>query len=613
MLCADDNQEIQHRLIHYNDDLGVEVSTTYINGSDKPVTLEMLSSFCLGGITPFIEGAATGSVVLHRLRSKWSSEARLETVSIEDLQLEPSWAGYGVASEKFGQIGSMPVRNFFPFAALEDTANHILWGVRLACPSSWQMEVYRRDDGLCVSGGLADYDFGHWCKTINPGESFTAPTAYITVCEGDIDKLCSRLLRPQFVGVNQLEPLPVVFNEYCATWGCPTEENVRRGLNALKGHDIDYFVIDAGWYAEGADWYAKMGDWEASPTAFPNELKPVADAIRDAGLKPGIWFEPEVCGYAAKAYEQTDHLLKRNGTPVTVGTRRFWDMRDGWVSAYLDERVIGLLKSCGFEYVKIDYNDSIGVGCDGAESLGEGLRQNMLAAQTFFKNIRERIPGIVVENCASGGHRLEESFLSICQLASCSDAHEEEILPVIAANLHRAMQPGQGLIWAVLRQKDSPRRIIWSLCATFLGVMCLSGDVYDLSPEQWEITDKGIRFYRMVSHIIQNGTSVHHGPKIVSCLHPKGWQAVERASTDEREKLIVVHAFGEEEVIITIDLGGEYFIRERFAEDSVITQCDGKTLTVKLSGGACGVFLFRKNYSHRIHCRDENPVPRDYA
>ena len=57
--------------------------------------------------------------------------------------------------------------------------------------------------------------------------------------------------------------------------------------------------------------------------------------------------------------------------------RRFWDMRQQWVQDYLSEKVIGTLKKYGFEYMKMDYNETIGLGCDGAESLGEGLRQNM--------------------------------------------------------------------------------------------------------------------------------------------------------------------------------------------------------------------------------------------
>lgn len=594
-LSADGGQGLSHCLTYYEGEKGVETVTTYYNNSSEAVTLDMLSSFCLGGITPFVEGDAPECMVLHRLRSKWSNEARLDSMQIEDLQLEPTWARHGAFSEKFGQVGSMPVRKFFPFAAVEDTVNHVLWGVQLACPSSWQLEIYRRDDGLCISGGLADYDFGHWSKTVNPGEQFTAPTAYLSVCEGNVDRLCSRITSLQaraWLKMEQPKRLPVVFNEFCTTWGNPSHENINRILDVIKDRDIDYFVIDSGWYADEAKgWEANMGDWKLNPKLFPNGLGAVVSSIRDAGLKPGIWFEPEVCGRDADAYKQTGHLLKRHGNTITTGSRRFWDMRDKWVNAYLEERVIGFLKQYGFEYVKIDYNDSIGVGCDGAESLGEGLRQNMLASREFLEKIREYIPQILVENCSSGGHRLEPSLLGSCQMASFSDAHEEKEIPVIAANLHRAMLPRQSLIWAVLRKDDTPKRLIWSLCATFLGVMCLSGDVYDLSREKWEIVDKAIKFYRMVSHIIQDGVTVRHGLNIKSYRHPKGWQAVERTSLDGHEKLIVVHVFDKTATDIRIDLDGDFKIIHSFAEDCTEFSCEDGILSVKLSDGACAFYL----------------------
>ena len=595
IMRTQDGQEIRHQLTHPADHYGLEMVTTYYNGSAQAVTLDMLTSFCLGGITPFIAGDAPQSMVVHRLRSKWSNEARLESIPVEDLQLEPSWSGYGAASERFGQVGSMPVRRFFPFVAVEDTLHHLLWGVQLGCPSSWQMEVYRRDDALCLSGGLADYDFGHWSKTIAPGELLTAPPAYLSVCCGDIDTLCSRLVSMQTLTLQQMElpsRLPVVFNEFCTTWGNPSQQNIERILATLKGRDIDYFVIDSGWYADEAKgWEANMGDWEINQKLFPDGLGAVVRAIRDAGLQPGIWFEPEVCGMDAHAYQATAHLLTRHGHPITVGKRRFWDMRQPWVADYLQTRVIGLLRQYGFAYVKIDYNDSIGVGCDGAESLGEGLRQNQLAARSFLENIRAQVPGIVVENCSSGGHRLEPSFLGICQLASFSDAHEVREIPIVAANLHRVMLPRQSLIWAVLRKEDLPRRLVWSLSATFLGVMCLSGDVYDLSAAQWAIVDEAIRFYRRVSHLIQHGTTKRHGKKVASYRHPSGWQVVERTAAIGNDKLIVAHVFDETAHEIQLEVGGNYRISSCFAENACAARIEAGILTLTLADGACALYL----------------------
>lgn len=247
-------------------------------------------------------------------------------------------------------------------------------------------------------------------------------------------------------------------------------------------------------------------------------------------------------GHASTAYQNTEHLLKKDGVPLTTFSRRFWDMKDPWVKDYLSEKVINMLKKYGFEYMKMDYNDNIGIGCDHEDSLGEGLRQNMEASVEFIKKVKEEVPGIILENCASGGHKLEPLMMSICSMASFSDAHETEEIPIIAANLHRAILPRQSQIWAVIRKNDSLKRIGYSITNTFLGRMCLSGDVTELSTEQWGVIQRGIDFYKNASNIIKIGKSHRIGPKIQSDRHPEGYQVVLRHN-GVGETLIVIHTF----------------------------------------------------------------------
>jgi alpha-galactosidase len=53
----------------------------------------------------------------------------------------------------------------------------------------------------------------------------------------------------------------------------------------------------AGWYDDGGDWWDSVGLWEPSASRFPDGgLRRVVDAIRDAGMVPGLWLEPEVVG-----------------------------------------------------------------------------------------------------------------------------------------------------------------------------------------------------------------------------------------------------------------------------------------------------------------------------
>ena len=561
----------------------LRVSVRFENRTGKPVTLDLISSLNMGGITPFAEDDAPGTLLLHRAGSAWSAEGRLLTESIEEAMLERSWTGHALRIAKFGQVGSMPVRGWFPFAAVEDTANNVTWAMQIACPSSWQMEIRRKDDRLNMMASLPDEDFGQWAKTVAPGESFETPEAYVTVGHGGVDRVSQRLLTVHRANMPRPEAeLPVLFNEYCTTWGDPSHENLVKIADRLQGHGIDFLVIDAGWYRrEGAGWSDCGGDWiPEEKSMFPEGLKATADMIRAHGMIPGLWFEPETCARDSDIFRKEELLLTRRGTVIDTDNRRFLDLRREEVQKYLDERVTGLLKRCGFGYTKIDYNDCIGTGCDDPDSLGEGLRQNMQGTLDFFRSMRESIPDLWIENCSSGGHRLEPSLMGATDMASFSDAHECPEIPIIAAQLHRLILPGQSQIWAVLRAKDSLRRINYSLVNTFLGVMCLSGDVADLSAEQWAKVDEGICFFKAVRGIIRDGISAFHGEVSRSWRHPEGWQAVCR--TAGGETLTVIHTFGGKfPGQVSLPVSGSRILRVMDSEESRITLENG-ILTVEL-------------------------------
>lgn len=561
IMMDEDGHRLIHHLVWLKNMPYVRISCTFENQSKRDCCLEMFESFSLGGLSPYMQGDGNGTLWLHRVRSVWSQEGRHETIPVEDLQLEPAWDPHAVRCERFGQAGSMPVNRFFPFAAIEDRKNHIFWGAQIVHPASWQMEVYRKDNGLALSGGLADRELGHWMKHVEPGKNFTTPEAIVSTAQTDsFDIFTGRLTTAGLVegflkAPESEQDLPIVFNEYCTTWGNPSHENICEIVDAIKGKGFKYFVIDCGWYKEnGIPWDIGMGDYEVSSELFPDGMEKTVQVIKDAGMIPGIWFEIENVGSASRAYHLTEHLLHKDNVVLTTYFRRFWDMQDPWVDEYLTDKVIGTLKKYGFGYMKIDYNETIGIGCDGAESPGEALRKNMEATVLFIEKVKEEVPGIVLENCASGGHRLEPKMMSVMSMASFSDAHECEEIPIIAANLHRVIHPTQSQIWAVIRQDDSLKRIAYSISNTFLGRMCISGDVTQLAPEKWNLIEQGISFYGKIKDIIKEGQSYRYGPKIKSARHPEGWQALLRVGKN-KQAYVVIHVFdGKLPEVIEIEL-----------------------------------------------------------
>lgn len=509
-----------------------EIITSVTNNGDKACTLEMLTSFMLKDLSV---------VRVHRMQTAWSAEGKLKSESIADLHIERSWNGCATRIEKFGTVGSMPVRQYFPFIALEDE-NGNFTAVQLYLASSWQMELFLRDEHTyTLCGGIADRNFGQWTKQLNSGETFTAPKAVLATGSSLLE-VCDKLVKAQNPAISPLDDnMDILFNEYCTTWGNPSYDNVKKIADKIAGKGIKFLVIDSGWYGQSDGWWESVGDWTVNVERFPGGMKPIADYIRSKGMIPGLWFEMESVTSKASNFSNTKLLVSKDGYPLTVGNRRFYDMESPDALNYLSNTVIKILKDSGFGYLKVDYNDTMGIGCDGPDSPGENLRKKVLGSQAFFRKIAEEIPGIVIENCSSGGHRLEPSMMELCSEASFSDAHETTAIPIIAANLHRVIRPSQSQIWAVMRATDSDNRIYYSIINTFLGRMCLSGDIYNLSDHQWQLIDEGITFYKQISHIIKSGTTTVIANSVDSYANPVSEQLVLRELG--AETLLLYHRF----------------------------------------------------------------------
>ncbi len=568
VLTNDNNCKVIHCLTYVSGYGGFEIETEFVNDSGNDVTLEMLSSFALDNLSPFQTDDAPNSYNFHRFYGGWSMEGKHICQSIEELSLEKTWSGYNANNEKFGSKGSYPVKRYFPTAVFEDKVAGVMWAAQIAHNATWQMELTRNRDTLSFTGGLGDREFCGWKKKIANGESFKAPKAYIATVKGDVFDACHAVTDMQKLAQEAYgeQGIPTSFNEYCTTWGNPTQEKMLSYCQALKKYGIKYLVIDAGWCKAGCEQDGN-GEWNVDKTIFP-DMKEMNRIIRENGMIPGIWFEFEVTTDGSKMFEpEYDHMkLKKDGHVLkSTGIRSYWDFRREDVREYLYEKVIKMLKDNDFGYIKVDYNGNIGTEVDGAESGAEGLREHLECVKDFFRQMKAEIPELIIENCASGGHRLEPSMMGITGVSSFSDAHEAVEIPYIAADLHNLMLPSQELIWAVVHDDDSKERLMYSLCATFLGRVCLSGMIDELATWQEEIILSAMNFYAGLEDIIKNGKTKIYGNKSICTRYPTGTQVVVRAT--DTQMLVVCHNFDGNLTDVEIDVPDGYAIIDRFDED----------------------------------------------
>lgn len=531
--------------------------TRVTNQSENAHTLEYLAAISLGMLSPFAADDGYGRYFFHRFQSTWAAEGRPLVQNIEELNMEECWSGGLLRNFRFGQRGTMPVRDFFPFVAFEDRAAGVFWGVQAVANASWELEVARTYDSLNISGGFPGRETDGWTKTLAPGETIRSMTlVFSCVKSACVDALCRRLLKFQYHTLLPKQDLSVIFNEYCSTWGKPWERNLMPLLEPVKKTGAKYFVLDAGWFRKEATQqsqdtaeanpvqiFGNCGDWTVQEEMYPNGgFDAMLQRIRDCGMIPGIWFEFEIAlDNSETAQKHPEWFLTLDGYPIRHGNRLFLDFRKPEVITHVREKVCAFLKKHNIGYMKVDYNGTTAGICDGPESPAENHRHHMEGVARFFREVKETLPDLVLEICASGGYRLTPAWAEVADMFSFSDAHEVQSIPLIAASVQRMVPAYKSQVWATLRPWNDENRLFYLLCAGFLGRLSLSGNIDQLDEKQMETVQKGVQLYSEVAHVIANGDSVVDLHWNNSHNHPEGWQKVTFSARNRR--MTVIHTF----------------------------------------------------------------------
>ena len=136
-----------------------------------------------------------------------------------------------------------------------------------------------------------------------------------------------------------------------------SEESVTEDLAgfAAQSEKPDFFQIDDGYQTAVGDWLSVDGE------KFPRGMAPIAERIRAAGMKPGIWLAPFAAERTSRLVaEHPDWLLcGEDGKPVFAGGN--WsgfyalDIDRPEVVSYLERVFSAVIHDWGYRLLKLDF------------------------------------------------------------------------------------------------------------------------------------------------------------------------------------------------------------------------------------------------------------------
>ena len=487
----------------YRDIAAVRSWTVVTNISDENVGLEYVSSFAYNGINEG-ELSPNENLRVYIPHNNCCREFNWQEYSICELGIDNAGSSKRI---NVYSSGTWSTKEYIPMGAVvnTETQNAYLW--QIENNGSWQWEISSTSWALYFKLSGPTETENHWHKELAPGESFESVTACVTLGE-DFESALAEMTayrRAIFDNAYRDSSLAVIFNDYMnCLWADPTEEKERPIIDLAAKVGAEYYVMDAGWYANGT-WWETVGEWMPCEWRFPNGLKSVFDYIKSKGMVPGIWLEIEVMGIncpLAKVWPD-DRFFMRHGRRIIDHGRYQLDFRNPDVRDFATGVVDRLISEYGIGYIKTDYNIDGGIGTEiDSDSFGDGLLEHNRAYFSWIKSIMEKYPHLIIENCASGGMRMDYKMLSILPIQSTSDQSNYKMNANIAAKSSTAVIPEQSAVWSYPVAASTKNEVQMNMVNSLLQRIHLSGQIHGWNEEQMAEVIKAIECYKTYRHEI---------------------------------------------------------------------------------------------------------------
>ena len=479
------------------------------NPGNIAVVLDSVSSLVVGGVTCGSE-RYWDDYKLALSRNDWFRECQwqllpLPSIGLDDFGLKSTRACFSLTN-----LGSFSTGGHLPLGALVRTDGRSTWLWQIEHNGSWRWEIsdYRGSVYLNAGGPTGEQN---WSKRLSAGESFCSVPVAIAMVNDDLESAFGSLtqyrrrLRRKH---RDNELLPIIFNDYMnCLMGDPTAERISALIKPAASVGAEYFCIDCGWYADiGENWWPSVGLWEPSRSRFPLGLKQTFQEIRDAGMVPGLWIEPEVIGIDSPMASRLpkEAFFQRNGERVVEVSRYQLDYRHPAVIEWMNAVIDRLVNELGAGYFKFDYNIDITQGTDiNSTTPGDGQLGHNRAYVKWVGQLFDRFPDLVIESCSSGGQRMDYALLAVHPIQSTSDQEDPVKYAAIAASAPTAVTPEQSASWAYPQASWSDELNALTVVNAILGRVHLSGKLDELSPKQLRLISDGMAVYKDIREEIR--------------------------------------------------------------------------------------------------------------
>lgn len=358
----------------------------------------------------------------------------------------------------------------FPFFVLEDADREGGVFMGIGWSGDWHLEMRRTGELVHFAGGMTNLGL-----RLRPGESFRQPTILLGRYHGDA-AAGRRALRgylrdrvqPRLGG----RPAPMLsfWDHYYGDRGRFFEKDALTEIPLAAAAGLQYFVVDGGWNGGGEDGeflslLPHLGDWDPSPTKFPDGLGPVRDAAARYGIKLGLWFDIERAHRESRLCREHPELVYTGWEYNPHPGCHLLRLQDPRARDWAVETISRHVRAHDVRWVRFDFNCDPAAGWAAQDADGRRGETEIRYIENLYAmldSLLQRFPDLVIENCASGGRRIDLETLRRSHADWISDHSQSEgciryhlhgacaWLPANHLNTsmaHAYLEPNRGVDW----------------------------------------------------------------------------------------------------------------------------------------------------------------------
>lgn len=324
--------------------------------------------------------------------------------------------------------GVFPFFNIYTSSETSSSYSGVL--ASIGWSGTWQVSMTRRSaKDMHFAAGQRTFD-----TYLLPGEQVRTPRCSFMLWSGG-DEFSGNNKFRRFIfnhhthkvnGRPTIYPITAGFNwgAYpmpCNEYSCLTESWAIAVVKQHRYYGIrpEVYWLDAGWYpgARESNWYESVGNWTPDKNRFPEGFKNLSKEIHDSGQQLLVWFEPErVKPQTLWRKAHPEWMLHRNGLHFTTADQdtdkveTLLNLSDPSAVEWASNEICRLMKENGIDHFRTDFNMRPenfwrANEPDGRKGIVEA--KYIEGLYRFWDNILERVPGSLIDNCASGGRRID--------------------------------------------------------------------------------------------------------------------------------------------------------------------------------------------------------------